>query len=61
MALTIKQLVIRGEVIEEPARLGRGQELTYEQVKQLIEAAKKDIEREYLDKISEMIENTAAR
>lgn len=61
MTLIIKQLVIRGEVVEDSPKFGREENLNYDQVKQLIDAAKKDLEKEFQDKISEMIENTSAR
>lgn len=61
MTLIIKQLVIRGEVVEDSPKFSREENLNYDQVKQLIDAAKKDLEKEFQDKISEMIENTSAR
>lgn len=61
MTLIIRQLVIRGEVVEDSARSGREESLNYDMVKQLIEAAKREIEKECQEKISEMIENTSAR
>lgn len=61
MTLIIRQLVIRGEVVEDSARAGREESLNYEMVRQLIEAAKREIEKECQEKISEMIENTSAR
>jgi hypothetical protein len=61
MTLIIRQLVIRGEVIEDSDRLGREGGIDYEQVRQLIEAARREIEKDYQEKISEMIENSSAR
>lgn len=61
MTLIIKQLVIRGEVVEDSAKSDREESLNYELVKQLIETAKKEIEKECQEMISEMVENNAAR
>ncbi|WP_026965905.1 DUF5908 family protein [Algoriphagus terrigena] len=61
MTLIIKQLVIRGEVVEDSAKSDREESLNYELVKQLIETAKKEIEKGCQEMISEMVENNAAR
>jgi len=61
MTLIIKQLVIRGEVVEDSAKSDPEKSLNYELVKQLIEVAKKEIEKECQEMISEMVENNAAR
>ncbi|HSF52594.1 MAG TPA: DUF5908 family protein [Algoriphagus sp.] len=61
MTLIIKQLVIRGEVMEDSVKYNREENLSFEKVKQLIENAKKEIEKECQERISEMIENSAAR
>lgn len=61
MTLIIKQLVIRGEVTEDSGRTGREDSLNYDKVKELIDAAKKEIEKDCREKISEMIENSSAR
>lgn len=61
MTLIIRQLVIRGEVVEDSAKSNREDNLNYEVVKQLIEAVRKEIEKECREKITEMIENSSAR
>lgn len=61
MTLIIKQLVIRGEVVEDTGRPDRSENPDFERIKQLIEAAKKDIENECRERISELIENNSAR
>lgn len=61
MTLIIRQLVIRGEVVEDSAKYRRENELNLEKVAELVENAKKDIEREYQERMMEMLENTAAR
>ncbi|WP_297338271.1 DUF5908 family protein [Algoriphagus sp.] len=61
MTLIIRQLVIRGEVVEDTARYGGEQPLNLEQVKELIDAAKKEMEREYQEKISQMLDYSVSR
>lgn len=61
MTLIIRQLVIRGEVISDSGKYGRETNMSYEKVKELIQAAKKEIELEYQEKIAEMLENSAVR
>ncbi|WPR77342.1 DUF5908 family protein [Algoriphagus sp. NG3] len=61
MTLIIRQLVIRGEVLEDSAKYRRENDLNLEKVAELVENAKKDIEREYQERMMEMLENTAAR
>lgn len=61
MTLIIKQLIIRGEVVEDLDRSNRDSNLDYQSVARLIEIAKREIEKECQDRISEMIENIAAR
>lgn len=61
MTLIIKQLVIRGEVLPDSGKYAQDTGLSYEKVKELINKAKKEIEQEYQEKISEMIENTTVR
>jgi polyhydroxyalkanoate synthesis regulator phasin len=61
MTLIIKQVVIRGEVLSDSGKYVQDSGLSYEKVKELISKAKKEIEQEYQEKISEMIENTSVR
>jgi len=61
MTLIIRQLVIRGEVVEDSARYSRGTDLNLEKVTALLEATKREIEQEYQERMVEMLENTAAR
>lgn len=61
MTLIIKQLVIRGEVLEDSSNSNREETLSYDKVKELIAAAKREIEKDCREKISEMIENSSAR
>lgn len=61
MTLIIRQLVIRGEVVEDTANYGREQQLSMEKVKELIDTAKKEIEREYQEKISQMMDYSVSR
>lgn len=61
MTLIIKQLIIRGEVVEDKGASSRGDAIDLDKVRQLIEAAKRDIEQECKERISELIENSSAR
>lgn len=61
MTLIIKQLVIRGEVIEDSSRFGTDNQASMDKVRELIEAAKKEIEREYQEKISQLVEQSSSR
>lgn len=61
MTLIIRQLVIRGEVVEDSAKSNRDENLNYDTVKQLIEIAKKEIEKECQEMISEVMDNNSAR
>ncbi len=47
--------------MEDSAKYRRENELNLEKVAELVENAKKDIEREYQERMMEMLENTAAR
>ncbi|GAB3218619.1 hypothetical protein J0A67_03130 [Algoriphagus aestuariicola] len=61
MTLLIKQLIIRGEVVEDSERSNRGEKMDYEAIRQLVESAKREIVKECQERISEMIENSVAR
>lgn len=61
MALIIKQLVIRGEVIDDSTSFKKEEELNYEKMKHLLENMKREIESQCMEKISSAIGNTLIR
>lgn len=61
MTLVIKQLVIKGEVIEDTSFFSREHQLSMEKVKEMIEQAKKEMEREYQEKLFQFLEHAATR
>ncbi len=61
MTLVIKQLVIKGEVIEDTSFFSREHQLSMEKVKEMIEQAKKEMKREYQEKLFQFLEHAATR
>lgn len=61
MTLIIKQLVIRGEVIDDSTSFKKEEELNYEKMKHLLEDMKREIESQCMEKISSVIGNTLIR
>lgn len=61
MTLIIRQLVIRGEVIPDSSQFERKKEVSLEQIRDLIDQAKKDMERELEEKFSQVIEYSTTR
>ncbi|TVP46484.1 MAG: hypothetical protein EA341_13695 [Mongoliibacter sp.] len=61
MTLIIKQLVIRGEVIEDNANYSKEEHPNQEAIIQLIEDTKRKIENEYHEKMLELIEKSSTR
>ncbi|PRY90716.1 DUF5908 family protein [Mongoliibacter ruber] len=61
MTLIIKQLVIRGEVIEDNSHYSKEEHPNQEALIQLIEETKREIEKEYQEKMLELIEKTSTR
>lgn len=61
MTLIIKQVVIRGEVMEDSSKFQREEGISPETVKRMIEQAKREIERQCEEKISAMIDHSLTR
>lgn len=61
MTLIIKQLVIRGEVIEDNANYSKEEHPNQEAIIQLVEDTKRKIENEYQEKMLELIEKSSTR
>ncbi|MHA7129193.1 DUF5908 family protein [Algoriphagus namhaensis] len=60
MTLIIKELIIRGEVIE-PGRAGAKAEFTDADLLRLVEQVKKEVKEDFLDKIQELETRKSAR
>jgi hypothetical protein len=61
MTLIIRQLVIRGEVVSDSNSFERKRELSLEEVRELINQAKRDVEREMEEKFSQVMDYSATR
>ncbi|WP_026948143.1 hypothetical protein [Algoriphagus marincola] len=61
MTLIIRQLVIRGEVVSDSNSYERKRELSLEEVRELINQAKRDVEREMEEKFSQVMDYSATR
>ncbi|TDK50621.1 hypothetical protein [Algoriphagus formosus] len=61
MTLIIRQLVIRGEVIPDSGQFDRKKEVSLEEIRDLINQAKREMERELEEKFSQVIDYSATR